>query len=43
MSINKEILFNAIMDGLARANYNGVDDIDLCNFLVRQIVFAAKK
>lgn len=40
MSINKEILFNAIMDGLARANYKGVDDIDLCNFLVRQIVFA---
>ena len=40
MSINKEILFKAIMNGLEKANYRGVDDVGLCNFLVKQIVFA---
>lgn len=40
MSIDKEVLFFLVMAGLSKSNYRGVDDVELCNFLVRQIVFS---
>lgn len=40
MSINKQKLYNLIIEGLQKQNYAKVEDIDLCNFLIRKIVFA---
>ena len=40
MHIDKNILYDLIMKGLNKADYENIPDIELCNFLIRQIVFA---
>lgn len=40
MNINKDLLYGFIMDGLERAKWSGVPDIDLCKYLIKKIVYA---
>lgn len=40
MHIDKNILYQLIMKGINKANYENIPDIELCNFLIHQIVFA---
>lgn len=40
MNINKDLLYGFIMDGLERAKWIGVPDIDLCKYLIKKIVYA---
>lgn len=40
MNINKDLLYGFIMDGLERAKWSDVPDIDLCKYLIKKIVYA---
>ncbi len=39
MSINRDILYGQIVEGLGKARWRGVPDKDLCLFLIRTFVF----
>ena len=40
MSINKELLFKLIMDGIHKSKIKNIPDNDLCKYLIRLIVFS---
>lgn len=40
MHIDKDILYRLITDGLERGEYAGIPDIELCQYMIREIVFS---